>query len=523
MLVDRLARRSYDRMGPRFKLVFLLTQIPASVAVALGVIGVLSAYYRPAAGDIAIMAGAASVFTALGVLYSILRQRAGLGEITRWSALADPTPQETVAAWHAATSFPMRSFRRDSLMTNSIAAVPTIVVIWIVLDLPLSAIPVLLGTGAVGAAYGTIVTYSIAELLVRPAVEDMAAQLPDDFRAVATGLVVRKRLAITLVVFTCTAGLVVAPAVTDGGGTRMLAISLAVAVAVGLMLTLELTLLLGRAITGPLAELRVAVARVTTGDYEARVPVVSSDDLGELADAFNHMARGLAEREQMRAAFSTYLDKDIVPFILSGNFPEDGVELDVTVMFCDAHAFTQFAERSSPREVVAALNGLFERVVPIVSRHGGHVDKFLGDGVLAVFGAPEGFADHADRALAAGLEILAAVNDPGDGLHVGVGLNSGPVVAGSIGGAGRLNFSVIGDTVNVAARVEETTRTLGDDLLLTGSVRRALTGPAPVELLSRGTIPLKGKREAVELFAPARGQATSTASAASAGTPSAAG
>jgi class 3 adenylate cyclase len=523
-VLDAIARRGYDRMGGRAKAVFIATQVPASVVVALGVVGVLSAFYRPSAGEIAILAVSASLFTAVGVLFSIMRQRAGLDEIARWSTDPDPTPEETVAAWEAATSFPMRSFRRDSLTTNAIATIPSVIVIWLVLDLSVTALPVLMGTAVVAAAYGTIVTYAIAEFLVRPAVEDIAARLPDDYHAVATGLVVRKRLGITLVVFTCTAGLVVAALVTDGGGTRMLAISLAVAIGVAIALSLELSVLLSGSITGPLADLRRAFALVSTGDYDARVRVVSSDDIGELSNAFNHMARGLAEREQMREAFSTYLDKDIVPFILSGNFPEDGVELDVTVMFCDAHSFTQFAEQSTPREVVAALNALFERIVPVISRHGGHVDKFLGDGVLAVFGAPEGYADHADRALAAALEIVAAVNRPGDGLRVGVGLNSGPVVAGSIGGAGRLNFSVVGDTVNVAARVEEATRDLRDEVLVTASVRDALQGPAPVELRSRGTIPLKGKREAVELFAaPAGAQAASAASTRSSSTGSAAG
>ena len=139
-------------------------------------------------------------------------------------------------------------------------------------------------------------------------------------------------------------------------------------------------------------------------------------------------------------------------------------------------------------------------MVPIVAAHGGHVDKFLGDGLLAVFGAPEGWVDHADRALAAGLEIVQAINTPGAELQVGAGINTGRVVAGSIGGAGRLNFSVIGDAVNVSARVEAATRDTGDDLLITTATRDALT--IPRELVSRGTVPLKGKSEPIEVLAP---------------------
>jgi adenylate cyclase len=243
---------------------------------------------------------------------------------------------------------------------------------------------------------------------------------------------------------------------------------------------------------------------VRAGDYDARVPVVTSDELGELSHDFNLMALGLAEREHMREAFGTYLDRDIVPIILSGRFPREGVAVTVSIMFVDVRGFTSFAERSDATEVVAALNGLFEVMVPIVAAHGGHVDKFLGDGLLAVFGAPEGYADHADRAVRAGLEIARAINVPDAELRVGVGINTGRVVAGSIGGAGRLNFSVIGDAVNVSARVEAATRDTGDDVLITSATRDALTHPLP--LVSRGTVPLKGKTAPVEILACLAGE-----------------
>ena len=103
------------------------------------------------------------------------------------------------------------------------------------------------------------------------------------------------------------------------------------------------------------------------GDYDARVPVVTSDELGELSHDFNLMAAGLAEREQMRETFGTYLDRDIVGLILSGRFPREGVEVIVSIMFVDVRGFTSFAERSDATEVVAALNALFEVMVPIVA------------------------------------------------------------------------------------------------------------------------------------------------------------
>ncbi|MDQ6731889.1 MAG: adenylate/guanylate cyclase domain-containing protein [Actinomycetota bacterium] len=294
----------------------------------------------------------------------------------------------------------------------------------------------------------------------------------------------------------------VAALVTHHGGTRMLAISAGVSLAVGLALSLVLTVLLSRAITNPIGLLRDALARVREGDYEVRVPVVSSDELGDLSDAFNRMAQGLAKREQLRETFSTYLDKDVARFILSGQFSDAGVEVDVSIMFCHVPGFTPFAERASAPEVVSALNAMFEILVPIIDRHGGHIDKFVGDGLLAVFGAPEGYPDHADRALAAGIEILDAVRRPAVPLDVCIGVNTGRVVAGSIGGAGRLNFSVIGDAINVAARVEAATRDGSDDLLITRATQDALVRPAL--LVSRGSIFLKGKTQPIELLAPVR-------------------
>ena len=148
------------------------------------------------------------------------------------------------------------------------------------------------------------------------------------------------------------------------------------------------------------------------------------------------------------------------------------------------------------------LNALFEVVVPAISAEHGHVDKFEGDGLMAVFGAPQVVADHADRAMCAALEIDRLVNSEGQGggFEIGIGLNTGKVVAGSIGGAGRLNFSVIGDAVNVAARVEAETRETGDNLLLTEATRERLSEQFDIE--PRGERVLKGIERPVRLFAP---------------------
>jgi adenylate cyclase len=248
--------------------------------------------------------------------------------------------------------------------------------------------------------------------------------------------------------------------------------------------------------------LRRALARVQAGDFAARVVVDDASEVGRLQVGFNAMVAGLGERERIREVFGTYVDRDVAEHILAGAAPRAD-EVEVTLMFVDVRNFTTFAERLRPIEVVAALNRLFERIVPLVHRHGGHVDKYVGDGLLAVFGAPRRHVDHADRALTAALEIADAVRDEfGAVLSVGVGLNSGPVVAGNVGGAGRLEFSVIGDAVNIAARVESATRQTGDLVLLTGQTVELLRRNHG-QFVARPGLILKGKTAPVEIFASA--------------------
>jgi class 3 adenylate cyclase len=168
---------------------------------------------------------------------------------------------------------------------------------------------------------------------------------------------------------------------------------------------------------------------------------------------------------------------------------------------------------------VAHLNAFFGLVVPIVIEGHGHANKFIGDGVLAVFGAPERHGDHADCALEAAVRIAEAVEQRyGNDLRVAVGINSGPVMVGTVGGGGRLEFTVIGDPVNVAARVEEVTRDTGDTVLLTESTRALLSEKWRAQLDERGSMPLKGKSEPVALYALHGDGARPSASAAAAAT-----
>jgi adenylate cyclase len=252
----------------------------------------------------------------------------------------------------------------------------------------------------------------------------------------------------------------------------------------------------------PLDRLRKALGRVEDGSLDEEVRVDDGGELGLLEAGFNRMVSGLRERERIRDAFGTYLDRDVAEHILSEGTSLSGEEVEVTILVLDIRDFTRLAERLPAPEVVGKLNRLFERLVPIVHAHGGHVDKYVGDGLLAVFGAPRRQTIHAEEALSAAMEIATAVDQEfAPEFAIGIGLNSGKVVAGNVGGAGRLEFSVIGDPVNVAARVEAATRTTGDVVLIAERTRELL-GASDVLLDERPGITLKGKREPVNLYAP---------------------
>lgn len=356
-------------------------------------------------------------------------------------------------------------------------------------------------TGATTAAC----SYLLAELLLRAAA---ARALTDGVPAdlAIPGVATRALFAWALGTGLPVAGLVFIAAMHVLDLTPATASELAVAAialgGVGLTVGLLAVTLAARATATPIDDVRDALDRVRSGDFDHRVPVFDGTQIGQLQVGFNDMAEGLAERERIRTAFGTYVDPDIAEQVA-----REGVELDgdvalVSVMFVDVRGFTSYAEDVEPGDAVRTLNRLFGVVVPIVLEHGGRVDKFIGDGLMAVFGTPRPFDDHADRALDAAIEIEAAVRSGGAGdVAIGIGINSGRVIAGTIGTTERLEFSVIGDAVNVAARAEAATRTTGDVILVTEATLRLLQR-ATCEFEERQGVELKGKREAVRLHAP---------------------
>ncbi|HET9721021.1 MAG TPA: adenylate/guanylate cyclase domain-containing protein [Solirubrobacteraceae bacterium] len=353
--------------------------------------------------------------------------------------------------------------------------------------------------------------YLLTELVLRPAAaRAMGRGVPQ--RLVVPGVATKSVLAWLLGTGIQLFGIVAIGALALTGsasltahprhGVTALGVAMVVLGGLGLAVGLLAVVVVARTTATPLDSVRRALQQVQQGRFDVRVPVYDGTQIGQLQLGFNDMAAGLQERERIREAFGAYVDPDVAERILDEDLRLDGEEVEVTVMFIDMRDFTGFAERRDPKEVVQALNQLFEQMVRIVHDHDGWVDKFVGDGLLAVFGAPRRMEDHADQALATAVEIAQTVSSDA-GLEFGIGLNSGLVLAGNVGGAGRLEFSVIGDPVNVAARVEAATRTTGDQILLAEHTRELLSAEHP-DLEERPDVHLKGKTEEVRLFAVTR-------------------
>ena len=214
------------------------------------------------------------------------------------------------------------------------------------------------------------------------------------------------------------------------------------------------TLLTARAVGQPLRDLREAVRRVGEGDYEVRVEVDDAGEIGLLQEGVNTMAAGLAERERMRDLFGRHVGTTVAQRALATGVSLGGEERTVAALFVDIAGSTSLVRRTGPEEMVGLLNRFFEVVVEAIEEGGGLVNKFEGDAALCVFGAPTDHPDPAGAALAAARRICDTVRVAGE-VDVGVGVACGSVWAGQVGAASRLEYTVIGDPVNEAARLTE--------------------------------------------------------------------
>lgn len=284
---------------------------------------------------------------------------------------------------------------------------------------------------------------------------------------------------------------------------RSLAIAVFVLVVAGLVAGAIATVLSARSLADPITAVRRALARIRAGDLEVRLAVDDGSEVGLLQAGFNDMADGLCERELLRDLFGRHVGEDVARRALQNGVALGGEVREVAALFVDLVGSTALAYGRPPHEVVALLNRFFSLVVDVADVHGGWVNRFEGDGALCVFGAPSREPDPAGSALAAGRELAERVRGSLPELDIGVGISAGSAVAGNVGAERRLEYTVIGDPINEAARLCELAKK-HPERVLASAAALALATPTEATRWQLGSDAiLRGRGSPTRLASPA--------------------
>lgn len=284
--------------------------------------------------------------------------------------------------------------------------------------------------------------------------------------------------------------------------------------ALAILIAIPAALIISKKASRPLVELHSAVARVGAGDFDTPMPVRGDDEFGQVAVAVNAMAAGLKERDKVKSTFAHYVSHQVMDSILKSG---EGLQLTgdrrrITVLFCDIRGFSTMSEKLPPEKVVRLLNEYFESMVEVVFRNNGTLDKFIGDGMMVLFGAPEDDPYQEEHAMKTAIEMQEELHrlaekwaPEGVVIRSGVGINSGPAVVGNIGSSRRMDYTAIGDTVNLASRLESATKDLGVGILVSEYTYIALKGS--FRFKEMGSIHVKGRTDPVLTYTLAEGEA----------------
>ena len=268
--------------------------------------------------------------------------------------------------------------------------------------------------------------------------------------------------------------------------------------------------LFSKGITKPIGVLVDASHRIESGDFLLDIKPATADEIGVLTGSFVEMGKGLAERERLKTMFSKFTNKTIAERALNGELELGGENRTTTIFFSDIRSFTALSEKLQPQEVVAFLNDYMTLMVKCINRTGGIVDKYMGDAIMAVWGAPDSTGSPADDAwnsIKTALMMRRALYDfnrtRGTGkkpvIRIGCGINTGPVVAGQIGSSERMEYTVIGDAVNFASRTESLNKPFSTDILITENTWNLVKDRIIVEEMP--SVRIKGKEKPVKIYA----------------------
>ncbi|MEQ8666660.1 MAG: adenylate/guanylate cyclase domain-containing protein [Rhodospirillales bacterium] len=257
-----------------------------------------------------------------------------------------------------------------------------------------------------------------------------------------------------------------------------------------------------RSLLRPVDILTTTMDQLAKGNLGVSAPVLSGDEMGVMAERFNSMIEGLREREFIRETFGRFVPKNIVDTLLVHRGALEPQLKTATILFADIENFTQISEQNSPETVFKMLNAYFSAAVEPINRYGGVVNQFQGDAILVTFNVPVADERHADNAVAAAIELIETVSAgtfAGIRIGVRVGVHTGDVIGGAVGSEDRLSYTVHGDAVNLASRLEHLNKDLGTRLLVSESTTERLTKSYP--LAPVGSFALRGKMETTTVYA----------------------
>jgi len=286
--------------------------------------------------------------------------------------------------------------------------------------------------------------------------------------------------------------------------------------------TLALSLVaffLGRRIRGPIGQINEAAGRIALGDFDHELAIDRKDEFGLMGHHFNNIAKSLKERDFLRDTFGRYVSPDIARRVLADRSAAalGGEERDVTVVFSDIEGYSTMTELIPPQEVLGMLNTYLAAMNEIIDQHQGCIVEFLGDAILTVFNAPNDVPDHAEVGVRCALAMGERLEEMNrvwaaqpiaeiwrqagkDKLRARIGIHSGRVVAGNLGSRTRMKYGLIGDVVNVAARIEELNKKLATTLLVSADTMASLSGELAARAVDRGEHEVKGRAGRVRVW-----------------------
>ena len=277
-----------------------------------------------------------------------------------------------------------------------------------------------------------------------------------------------------------------------------------------LLISVGMALFSTRSVTEPLHRLEEAMERVSKSDLNAELTITSNDELGLVSEGFNRMVAGLRMGERVRTLLNLYVTPEVARQAVDHGVSLGGSLVECSVLFSDIRNFTGLTEQLQPAELIMLLNRYMTEMVAVIVENGGMVNKFGGDLLLAVFGTPLNPAeDHAARAVRSARGMMHALEDFNHAqrkagqveLRMGIGIASGPAVAGNVGGQERIEYTVIGDTVNLAARLQDKTKELGHAVLMHQATYEQARRFMPLEAEEMEPVMVRGKQEPVEVVA----------------------